>query len=157
MVKSIRLPGVLVLVAASLASVGLGQSEWTQSLLGQPHTGIVEVSPPSPATRHAFHRFLAKTTLVTRLRLGEVSLFDVAAAFRRLGDECGPFPDHSWTLFPGHGRNEKVCRQIICWAEGLLTPIAPESEVRALQERLEDALADHLAKHGKVILPGFPE
>lgn len=116
--------------------------------------GTFEIFPPSQQNEIITRRIKARIRVVDQLMAGEVTLVEAAAWFRYLNDTPPDYPEPSWRLLPGPSEGEKLCRQVIGWAEAHLCsrPRSPQLEARyaALKKELADLLA---AQRGKVVLP----
>jgi hypothetical protein len=74
--------------------------------------------------------------------------------FRRLNEEAGYRQQPFWQRLPGKCEDEKTCRQVILWVRMRMSEIhrSPD-EVEAAVRVLEGELDEHIARHGKVLLP----
>jgi hypothetical protein len=155
MTTSIRLLGGAVVLAWSL--LGFQQSEpagwWAgpNQLPTRPDRIGLLVSKPNDYQRQTMQRIAFRAQLVAQLQQQEKSLFEVAALFQLLDEESSITPNLD--QYPGACRNEKVCRRVILWAKNQIDSKGHESEALELQQRLERELQQHIAQHGKVILP----
>jgi hypothetical protein len=84
---------------------------------------------------------------------GRMTLFQVAAEFKRLNSLPNPSSHDILARFAGATSNERLCRQVLCWLASVINEWPP-SQQRALLEGAETALRDHLECNGRVILPG---
>lgn len=159
MTASLRLLSSLVVLLAGL--VGLGSTPlgwWSAMLPTAPRTRGVEETrsmaiPPSRTNQLLLRRISLKTEFLDQLAGGTLSLFEVAAWFRFLNLEPATLPDYGWRTFPGASDEEKVCRQVLHWHLARMSSRLPSSEAVAMHNCLEEELAKHLARHGRVILP----
>jgi hypothetical protein len=93
----------------------------------------------------------ARNRVIAALLAGDLTLFEAAAWFRFLNEnppECPADP----ICWPGKSAEEKLCRQVIGHVEdeeGDQSRRTRGAECRRLEKELEE----HLAQHGKVILP----
>jgi hypothetical protein len=99
-------------------------------------------------------RLKAKTRAVEQLAAGEMTLFEAAAWFMHWNQNPPGFPLVHNRAFPGESPEEKVCRQVLSWAQAHMRRTMPPSQAEEAICRLEAELADHIATHGRVILPG---
>lgn len=105
--------------------------------------------------RNAFlrDRIAAKSRLLQEFLQGQRTLLQTAAAFHNLNEMDPHFEGHFRRAFPGNSDGEKMCRQVIYWANQEIEDF-PTSQMVEMQERWEKELADHLARHnGIVVLP----
>jgi len=105
--------------------------------------------------RGALQRAAAREEIVARLLAGELTLFEAAARFRDLNAATPEIAHNIRLRFPGLSAEHAVCRQVITFVEEEMRRCAPE-KVRVVRARLEDELADHLRRHGRVCLPDSP-
>lgn len=159
MTAPLRFLAALALLTAGLVGVYAKRPDWLrQTGRFDPNYGMMILSPPPSETLTVARRIKAKTAVIEKLRAGELTLFEAAAWFRHLSGV--PFAGSAvvWERMPGDTHNEKICRQVIRWAEIHLDYLAPKSEVAAVTSRLEEELLRHLAEHnGEVVLPGFEQ
>jgi hypothetical protein len=155
MTAALRLLVALVLVTTGLVTAGRDQPGWRWWQQRPATSWSRLVCPPGPQSEVIARRVKARTAVTTQLRLGELNLFEAAAYFRDINAEPAGYPDYLSRSFPGDSVNEKTCRQVICWLSGQLAKRAPPSEVRAVERRLEEELARHIAEHGRVVLPDW--
>jgi hypothetical protein len=97
-------------------------------------------------------RIHERKEIVDQLRDGKVDLFAAAAHFKRMNHLPNVAQFDPLVAFRGASEDEKVCRQVINWLVAELQS-QPPSQRQAVLDRLEAELADHLARHGKVVLP----
>jgi hypothetical protein len=98
-------------------------------------------------------RVKAKEEVIQQLVAGQLTLFEAAAWFGHLNQNPPELASTSTRMFPGRSPEEKLCRQVIHWAEQHLRATTTDSHTQELICRLEDDLATHLAEHGRVVLP----
>jgi hypothetical protein len=91
--------------------------------------------------------------IVIQLSEGRLSLFEAAAAFKRLNSLPSPSNHNCLWAFPGASDDERVCRQVICWL-AVNTYQLPPSQRQIVLDRLEAELRDQLKCAGTVVLPG---
>ncbi len=117
----------------------------------------IEAKPTrEPASQKAvviLQRLKAKDLLTRDLLNGERGLFEVAAWFQTLNASPSEYPDEHWRTQPGRSDGEKVCRQVIAWATAHMQQSHPHSYLEMRVHRLEEELRQHIASHGKVVLP----
>ncbi len=134
---------LVILPVAALAAAHQ-QAEWARD------------SPPPPLLpgplSHALIRRIAKKELITDALLdGRITLFEAAAQFRRVyEEEPSPAPVLD---FPGESLDERLCYQVIWWAQRKSSSRFSQQESRAIVARLEEELRRHKEWHGKVVLP----
>lgn len=155
MTSSLRLFLCLVGLTAGLVVAETMQPRWWQSLFPRPEARTVLVSVPDSDV--VARRIAAKTAVMRKFRDGDLTLFETAGWFRYLNAEPPETPDNYWKHLPGESVNEKHCRQVIVWLGPQMADRAPASEIKVVRQRLEKELGDHLAQHGKVILPGWDD
>lgn len=120
----------------------------------QGRSGTVElIHQPGERVRLLFRRMRAKVEAVRQLLEGELMLFQAAGYFRDLNAGPPGMEDVSWRQLAGSDDGEKLCRQVILWAEGELAVRHGPAEARSRAARLERELGDHVAAHGGVQLP----
>jgi hypothetical protein len=154
MAASLRLLVALILLASGLAGLGGAQPEWLSSLTRPAHEPVWRTVLPQPEeVAIALKRGRAKAAVIARVRAGELTLFEAAAWFRWLNSEPASAPDAHWRLLPGASLDEKLCRQVICWAESETAAQGSVREGETMADRLRAELARHLAEHGEVVLP----
>jgi hypothetical protein len=95
-----------------------------------------------------------RSTIVAKVRDGDMSLFEAAAQFKRLNHLPNPSSHVGLALFRGACENERLCRQVIHWLDGNALSGWPHSRRRAVLDRVEAELHQHLERHGTVVLPG---
>jgi hypothetical protein len=86
------------------------------------------------------------------LLAGELTLFEAAAWFGYLNNHPPDCRCEPWSGWPGDSEGERLCRMVLSWIDdrhGLSGP----AERPAVVERLKKELEEHIAQHGKVILP----
>jgi hypothetical protein len=95
----------------------------------------------------------ARKEVIRCLAAGDLTLFEAAARFRLLNNIPAELADRGWHLFEGRCEGEKVCRQVLLWAEAELKSVEARSRAGALLRNLEAELAAHIARNGRVVLP----
>jgi hypothetical protein len=98
-------------------------------------------------------RMQRKQDAVAGLLAGRLSLLEVAARFRNANE---PYPESMTAMrniIPGRTDEERLCRQVIGWAGAAALNHNAPSEAEKLIARLEAELEEHIAKHGRVVLP----
>jgi hypothetical protein len=140
----------VALVAALLEpkwadDLGLGPLDPYASLVGRPDWGPDPNEPLFMALQDA------KRRVTLDLIDGRLTLFEAAALFRHLHFY---YPGPTGTsACAGDSEEERLCRQVICWARTVGQMHCAESEP-ALTARLESELSRHKEAHGgMVILP----
>ncbi|MFO0878783.1 MAG: hypothetical protein U0840_15685 [Gemmataceae bacterium] len=152
MLTSLRLWIPAVACLAGLTGVWNSQAQrGTASSAAQPAM-VVTIEGPSPEAIRISRRLRAKTAIVDKLVAGELTLFEAAAWFRTLDRETDPNPQLPCKA-PVQDPNLQLCRHVIVWVEGHLGSGESSSQASTWVERLEHELQDHLARHGRVILP----
>jgi hypothetical protein len=156
MAASIRLLTGLTLLAAALGGLDAACPGWLEDLgRGRlPSSAASSVLLP----RQQEHEVLAERTevrrqVVRRLAAGELTLFEAAARFGVLNRTPEELPDRGWRLLPGGCDGEKLCRQVMQWAESDLASVMPPRKGEALIRGWQAELAAHIARHGRVVLP----
>jgi len=144
----------LIAVAGLLAIGTLHYPEWFTGISSEQRlaAAIPLVAPPSLRSEVTQNRIRAKTLVIEQLLRDEISLFEAARQFAQLNASPADLADTSWQKMPGRDEGEKLCRQVLIWAESELLAHYPESQRLHLQERLEQQLAQHLARFGTVRL-----
>jgi hypothetical protein len=98
-------------------------------------------------------RMAVKRAIIGRLAHGELTLLAAAALFREANETPADWQDPYRLLWPGKSDGEKLCRQVICWAEQEAKATS-SSQAAALVARLNAELEQLLEEHGTVRLPG---
>lgn len=98
-------------------------------------------------------RIAQKERLAYELIAGRVTLFQAAARFRAVNQQHPETMQDMRKAFPGGSDEEKLCRQVIAWAQVLLTHSTPPSQREARIGQLEAELEEQLTRTGKVTLP----
>ena len=93
----------------------------------------------------------ARAELVFELAAGRLTLVEAAARIRDLYGSTPSFWEGLRMAEKGNTDEERLCRHAIGWVESMLAD--RPCEASAVAARLEAELGDHLARHGKVILP----
>jgi hypothetical protein len=92
-----------------------------------------------------------KRDVVVDLVAGRLTLLEAARLFKNSNEHPVMHQDNYRAHFPGASDGEKLCRQVLCWAEGELLEL-PASQAEAVQHRLDQELRDHLEQHGGVVV-----
>jgi hypothetical protein len=100
--------------------------------------------PAGPEHRILLRRMDARLAIVERVLAGQMSLLQAAAQFRKLNNDPPEFPVYLHH-HPGKSEGEKLCRQVIEWADnslhaGALTPAEIEAALCPLRRELEALL-----------------
>jgi len=95
----------------------------------------------------------AKRAITLQVLDRDLTLFEAAAWFGYLNECPGECPDLYRALVPGATNEEKLCRQVILWVRIEGKSALPPGQAEQEAQNLEEMLAAHLARHGKVILP----
>ncbi|HZT82744.1 MAG TPA: hypothetical protein VFA26_21115 [Gemmataceae bacterium] len=150
--KSISRPSLLVLLgAAAVIALALIGPRWLPGPEGA--SGQDEENVLDRQLRAVVQRLEKKQQVIAALLGGRLSLLEAAARFRELNETPSELPNHSYRiLFEGKSDEERLCRQVIAWAYNEAEVSSPEG-ARAVRRRLEAELAEHLARHGTVVLP----
>lgn len=149
----IRLLTVLTVLAATLGGLEATWPSWLEDLARgrlTPRRGGMEVVARGRELDVIAARMEARAKLIARLGAGELTLLETAARFDELNRTPEDMPDRGWRMLEGRCDGERLCRQVLVWAETRL-----ESEPRR-EEKLrawEAELAAHIARHGRVVLP----
>jgi hypothetical protein len=155
-----RILTLLIVASVVLALVATLHPSWRggRGSRSDPGSQIKLVIPPSDEVRVRLRRIENKTLIIQRLDVGELTLFEAAAAFHHLNTTPAEFQDQTWRRWPGADDGERLCRQVIYWADvrwrDSYTPAAAQDRLA----RLEQELQAHLTAHGGVQLPSrIPE
>jgi len=97
-------------------------------------------------------RLEGKSSVTRRLLEGELTLMEAAAWFRYIDRVTGPVDSILVPGEEGESDEERLCRQVIRWAEAQAQQVSPQSS-QAVVSRLEAQLDDRLRRDGKVELP----
>jgi hypothetical protein len=144
----------LIAVAAFLAVAMAVRPDWLtgqqpRSAAAQPLQIVSQASERSEVVRR---RIVAKSDVINRLIAEELTLIEAASLFHYVNARPAGMEDISWKALPGGDDGERLCRQVITWAQAaLFTQLVP-SEAEARIERLERELSQHVAAHGGVQL-----
>jgi hypothetical protein len=95
-----------------------------------------------------------KEQLVRRMLAGELTLLETTAHFARINREMPYLADRGNSIFPGSTPEEKLCWQVISWADGILTDHPAHD---AIVGGFEAELAEHLLADGCVQLPDLDQ
>jgi len=153
----IRLVTGLAVMAAALGGLDSAWPTWMDDVSrGQLRPS--DESAPVIAAREREHDVIAERTaarhkLVRRLAAGEITLFEAAARFGELNRTPADVPDRGWRMIEGNCDGEKLCRQVIIWAEANLRTEVSAERVEALCRSWQKALDGHIARNGRVVLP----
>jgi hypothetical protein len=98
-------------------------------------------------------RLKAKQSLIRQLIDREITLFEAAAWFRWLNENPADYQDRYRETYPGLNDEEKACRQVIGWVQVELKARGFDSRGEQEQAQLEVLLSEHIARHGRVVLP----
>jgi hypothetical protein len=100
----------------------------------------------------SMQRHEAKESIIAEVIAGRLTLLEAAAQFRDL-DARWPSAKH-WLeqRFPSMSFELALCRRIIEQVRDELRLRAPD-QVKCVVSRLEEELAEHLRRHGKICLP----
>ena len=159
MIALIRFYGTGIVLSVALAGASVVCPRWPE-LLGlevasRRQTGSREGLAPGKGCEVYKARIDAKVQIVTRLRAGELDLFEAAAWFACVNQEPAEYADKTWEYTPGNSKEEKLCRQVILWAKAHLSHSTPESAVDLFVEELEAKLSARLCERGRVELPDW--
>jgi hypothetical protein len=152
--KANRLLTVLILLACALATVVALRPAWLGCRWSREGAGVMRPClPPDELSGARVRRLMMKGLAVQQLAAGELTLFETAALFGQL-NSLPPSLEHMIPPWPsGADEGERLCRQVIQWADKEWEHHFPPEEVKARVERLEQELQEHLAAHGGVRLP----
>jgi hypothetical protein len=157
-----RTLGVLAVLAALLLSFNYLPLQWLDSSLAPTNPSGERISLAEELNKaqrferqgdRLAERIAAKEEAAERYFDGELTLFELAARFRALHEECGPSLDPHG-VFQATSEEVAWCRGTMSW---LVTKVRFEQspgEAEVLSQRLEDELKDHMKAHdGRVVLP----
>jgi hypothetical protein len=135
-----RLAACLVVMAACLAALRAVRDR--PEPCPPPDSGLL--LPPGPEVRTLRLRIDTRIQIADQVLAGELSLVQAAARFRQLNNDS---PQHRVFLhqYPGNSDGEKLCRQVIEWADNRvrdwpLTPDEMEATLCPLRRELEALL-----------------
>jgi hypothetical protein len=105
-----------------------------------------QVIPPGPEVEALLRRMRARDLVADQLLAGELSLPQAATRFRDLNDNLPQFRV-AIEFRPGDSEGEKLCRQVIGWAESRLqsrgmSPVEVEAALSPLLRELNRLLAE---------------
>jgi hypothetical protein len=159
MTAMIRFYGTGILMSIALVGVSVVCPRWPEvfgiEVASRPRARGHEVSEPGRECQVFNARIDAKAQIISRLRAGELDLFEATAWFASVNREPADFVDNSWMVMPGDSNEEKMCRQVILWSKGCLTRSMPESELGLFIEKLEAQLSARLCERGRIELPDW--
>jgi hypothetical protein len=95
-------------------------------------------------------RVLAKDRVIRELRDGRLTLAEAAAHFGALNAAGGESRVNLVSHYPGATEQERLCRQVIRWAESV-AKTESHAAAEQLRQRLEDELACLLAQDGGAV------
>jgi hypothetical protein len=102
-------------------------------------------------------RIEAKQAVTRQLVDGRLTLLEAAAWFRYLNENPSDCQDPYRYTWPGDSDGEKLCRQVIGWAEVEVRERSSPSQADEKTRLLEAELGGHLARDGTVRLPALGE
>lgn len=156
MAASTRLLSALALLSATLGAIHFTWPSWPDHLLSGkpvPRPGLRVLVPRDRQLEVLSARIEAKRQVVRRLVAGELTLVEAAGWFRYLNRTPEDLPARGVRLIEGRCEGEQLCLQVIRWAESELAGAAGAGEEDARLRALQAELADHIARHGRVVLP----
>jgi hypothetical protein len=150
-----RVMAVMALLGTALIGLGQYRPAWATQvdldwwnlpeLYDELRRGQQELEAQEQQRQAAVERLWARAAIIGDLRAGRQTLVQAAARFRRLNASAPEGPIDLRQHVPGATEEERVCRQVIYWAESADCP-APTArgEVRRrLEEELDRLLAEH--------------
>lgn len=149
-----RIMLALIAVAALLAVGTIYHPEWFTGLSARDRFAaqLPLMATPSQHSEVTQRRIQIKTVVIDQLLRGELGLFQAAQQFSIHNMHPQGMEDLSWKKLPGKDDGEKLCRQVLIWAESEMTSRYSHSQSQLEMERLEQELAQHIARHGSVQL-----
>jgi hypothetical protein len=99
-----------------------------------------------------WRRHAARQQVVYDLIAQRLTLLKAAARFRELNAEAGAYGERLIAHCPGRTEEERLCRQVMCWAEGELRGQSP-GLAEQVAARLGAELQHHLERPGTLRLP----
>jgi hypothetical protein len=151
MIASLRWIAPLTALASLAFAVLAAQPDWLRPDPASRPTSIL-LAAPDEKSRIMQDRMAARTKVVERLLAQEINLVEAAAWFRELNDNPPHLRCDYRSQWPGDSDGEKLCRQVINWAEIHLHGLRTPSEAQEIVSRLRDEL-DRLVCQGPVELP----
>ena len=146
---------MLIVMSVLLAALTSLHPEWVTGRAARttdrPKMGLV--LPAGREVRVRTGRIERKDQAILRLYAGELTLFQTAALFQHLNATPPDAQDLSWRDRPGADDGERLCRQVMHWAGVRWRDRCPAAELQARLDRLEQDLREHLASHGRTVLP----
>src|SRR5262249_29954001 len=124
-----RILTALVLIAGGLAVAMAVRPDWITGQQAAAAGSATLLAPPDDQAVRLARRMRMKATVVRQLLGGELTLLDAAAAFRILNDAQAN--DDPWRAFQGGSDGEKLCRQVIYWADAQIRFNMRPSDVEA--------------------------
>jgi hypothetical protein len=161
MIAMTRLTLVLLLLLCALAVLGGARPQWLASL-GWDGLGLSDLRTIVDAQRRqaeiihnreiVTRRLWGKVEVARDVVAGRTTLFEAAAAFRKLEEMTAEYIIYPRKLYPGETEEERLCHQVISWAGNEAYTTSP-CQGEALAQRLEEELREHIWRHGTVRLP----
>jgi hypothetical protein len=152
MIASLRwIAPLTALPALSLAFL-VARPDWLYRGPASPPMSVV-LSGPDEKSQIVQGRLAARTKVVERLLAHQLTLIEAAAWFRELNDNPPNLRCDYRNNYPGDSDGEKLCRQVIHWAEIHLNGTRTPSEVQEVVAGLWDELDRLLCQGGPVELP----
>jgi hypothetical protein len=153
----VRMVSALTLLATALLGLSQYRPAWAAQagfdwwslpeVYQELRRGEQESAALAPRTEAALERLRARVQVIEDLRAGRLTLVQAAAHFRRLNALPAARPVNPGQLFAGATEEERLCRQVIFWADAAdrnVPSAVREQTRRRLEAELECLLAsDH--------------
>jgi hypothetical protein len=118
-----------------------------------PNPPVVPESTSLAGVQKVAARNKAKAEVVSRLLRGKLTLLQAAGSFRCLDKAPAECPSHAWEAFPGYSDEEKLCREVICWAVSHARKGGMPGQDKAVERRLERELQAILHHPPPAVIP----
>jgi hypothetical protein len=161
MASFLRLPLALFLLLATLMLLGGMGTRWAAGLgLEGLDLGALRVILNAQLRETEIlnneeivrRRLRAKHEITCELLEGRLSLFEAAARFGKLEEQTSEYIGYSRDPHPGETVEERLCRQVIMWANQEAA-VRPYGEPQLRVGRLQEELQEHIRQHSAVRLP----
>jgi hypothetical protein len=138
------LAGVLLVRPAWLSDAGL--DFWSlPELYASLENSNREMAELEQRQKGIFHRMDAKQEVLRALRADELSLVEAAARFGEVNRREPETMGYVRGMYPGHSDEERLCRQVLGWAQFNLGDESVKSRATVL--RLEAEMEAYLMQH----------
>jgi hypothetical protein len=145
---------MLVLLCATLVPTGSGGNWFSEDSLAALINGEEISHKLDEVTQVLKDRIRLRTQVIDKVVAGEMSLVEAASRFRAYSEAGTDNPLQKLDLLPGATQEEKLCWQVIKWAEAHASSYPNRGSNREVAARLTCELEDLLIEgNGKIELP----